>query len=69
MLTGSERKDLSNYANVYKNRFEIAEQLDMGFMPPRAPKGKPLTDKQNKIINDWLVREAPEGPTKSVPLK
>ncbi len=66
---GSEKVDLSNYASVYKYRFEIAEQLDMGFMPPKAPKGKPLTDKQNKIINAWLTREAPEGPAEPIPLK
>jgi hypothetical protein len=59
---GGRREDFTNYENVFKNRLEIAEQLDQGEMPPSPPKGIPLTDAQMRLINKWLARGAPEKP-------
>ena len=52
--------NFETYKNVFDSRFEIKSDIEDRQMPPKPPKGMPLTDEQRNLILNWLERGAPE---------
>lgn len=54
--------NLETYQNVVENRFDIKADIEDGSMPPKPPKGIPLTEEQKSLILNWISQGFPEKP-------
>lgn len=59
---GGNRGDvnLETYGDTFMARDDIRKDVMKGKMPPKSPKGIPLTDEQKRILFAWLDAGAPE---------
>lgn len=52
--------NLETYANVISALSDIKSDVETDQMPPKPPRGTPLTDEQKKMLFDWIEKGAKE---------